>query len=421
MPITLAALRPTDLASPQPAGGGCRDADPRSDGSFGRMLDAASASAPASDRDPQANPTSSSDSPVVGEQGKERPQSDAAAKPQAQSQQTDSSQPASGSGKPKEAAPTIVPAQDPEPVPEAVDVKPAVKQAERAKPSSEPAVASLVAVPAPVQPAQTPEPQATDAPAASQPASPAMVQTGIMTQQAASPQAKSPQSLEPSAQVAAAHSPPLADSSAASAATGTEAFADGLEHALKKLDLPADADQPAQAGTPSALAGAATQHAAQSPGFQPVSQSQPAASPEPFVQANQGSIINGIRTQLLPDGGTMQIHLSPPELGAMQVRVEMRGEILAATFQTSNDQAAQMLTHSLGQLKEALEQQGVSVGRLQVVSAPRKDGAATGENSGQSATQWQGYQQQQNDQRREVLRQLWNRVAYGRDPIDLMA
>ena len=105
----------------------------------------------------------------------------------------------------------------------------------------------------------------------------------------------------------------------------------------------------------------------------------------------------------------------------MQVRVEMRGETLAATFHASTDQAAQLLTSSLGQLKTALEQQGISVGRLQVVRSPQNDGARTGDNSGQSATQWQGYQQQQNDQRREVLRHLWNRVAFGRDPIDVIA
>ena len=72
----------------------------------------------------------------------------------------------------------------------------------------------------------------------------------------------------------------------------------------------------------------------------------------------------------------MQMHLNPGELGSMSVSVHMRDGVMTATFETSSDQAAKLLSHSLGQLKTALESQGVSVGRLHVEQSPK--GSASG-------------------------------------------
>lgn len=145
-----------------------------------------------------------------------------------------------------------------------------------------------------------------------------------------------------------------------------------------------------------------------------------AAAPLPpeieFAQANYPKLIDNVRTQLLPGGGAMQIRLDPPELGALQVSVEMRDGAMVASFQTSSDQATQLLSHSLHQLKSALESQGVTVEKLQVTQAPR-DQRFGGQENSQNQQQSQEQAAQQEQQRRELMRRMW-RKAMGRDAVD---
>jgi flagellar hook-length control protein FliK len=153
------------------------------------------------------------------------------------------------------------------------------------------------------------------------------------------------------------------------------------------------------------------------------SASVPATPETQFAAANHGNIVSGVRGQLLPNGGSMQIRLDPAELGVLQVSVKMENGVLSASFQTSSDEATKLLSHSLGQLKQTLESQGLSVDRLHVQQAPRNDtaGNQTGsDDSSQQQSQAQERDQQQDQQRREMLRRMWAQVAGG-DPLDLVA
>ena len=151
----------------------------------------------------------------------------------------------------------------------------------------------------------------------------------------------------------------------------------------------------------------------------------PAGPPEAqFAQANEAKIVSSVHTQLLPNGGTMRIQLDPAELGSMQVSVHMKDGVMTATFETATDQAARLLTHNLGQLKTALESQGVSVGRLHVQQSPRdsqSNSRDSGKNSDGGANDQTAHQQQQDQQRRQMLRQMWRRLNGGKDPLDLVA
>lgn len=148
-----------------------------------------------------------------------------------------------------------------------------------------------------------------------------------------------------------------------------------------------------------------------------------------FAAGNVPQITTAIRGHLLPTGGTMQIRLDPPELGALLINVTVRNGVLEASFQTNNAEATQLLSHSLTQLKHALESQGVGVDRLQVAqTAPRptdRAGDAGGQDRGQqqpgsngdSAADWS---RQGEQQRRELLKRMWARLGVG-DPLDLVA
>lgn len=139
-----------------------------------------------------------------------------------------------------------------------------------------------------------------------------------------------------------------------------------------------------------------------------------------FADSNHAKIVSGIQGQLLPNGGTMQIRLDPPELGALQVSVHMQNGVINATFQTSNDDATKVLSHSLTQLKHALETQGVSVDKLHVQQAPR-DHQTTSDDQQKNQNPSEQSQQKQEQQRRELLQRMWKRLTNGSDPLDMVA
>jgi flagellar hook-length control protein FliK len=143
-----------------------------------------------------------------------------------------------------------------------------------------------------------------------------------------------------------------------------------------------------------------------------------------FVAENHPSIVQSVKTQLLPTGGTMRLRLDPPELGAMQVSVHLKDGVVTASFETSNDQATKMLSHSLGQLKQSLESQGITVGKMDVQQSARNESTSdrsTGGEKDSDQAQENTSSSQQDEQRRETLRRMWERLALGGDPLDLVA
>ena len=150
---------------------------------------------------------------------------------------------------------------------------------------------------------------------------------------------------------------------------------------------------------------------------------EPPAPPVPpeirFADTNHPQIVTGMRGQLLPDGGTMHIRLDPPELGALQVSVHMENGVMTASFQTSNDEATKLLSHSLAQLKHVLESQGVSVDKLHVTQTPR-DQQADNDNARQQPGS-DNPSARQEQQRREILQRMWRKLANGSDPLDMVA
>jgi flagellar hook-length control protein FliK len=158
---------------------------------------------------------------------------------------------------------------------------------------------------------------------------------------------------------------------------------------------------------------------------QPSSLATPAQSPSAtqFFNDNQEPIVTGIRTQLLPTGGSMQLRLDPPELGALQVMVSIRDGVMTASFQTSNDDATRLLSHSLSQLKSSLESQGISIDKLHVQQTPRDQQPTNDDGARQQQSQsWQdGQSARQEQQRRELLQRMWRRLTEGSDPLDMFA
>ena len=153
----------------------------------------------------------------------------------------------------------------------------------------------------------------------------------------------------------------------------------------------------------------------------------PPAAPEVrFAAANHETIVTSMRAEMLPNGGSMRIRLDPPQLGALQVTVQIQDGLVTAAFETSTDEATRLLGHSLNQLKSVLESHGVAVDKLQVQQAPREtqtsarnDSQHPDQRGGHASDQEQSAHQEQ--QRREMLRRMWRRLTGEPDPLDLTA
>ena len=141
-----------------------------------------------------------------------------------------------------------------------------------------------------------------------------------------------------------------------------------------------------------------------------------------FANDNHANIVSNVRTNLMPNGGTMQITLNPPELGAIQVAVQMRDGVMNASFETTSDQATRLLSHSLGELRTSLESSGVAVDKLHVEQAPKNQQS---QNHTSDDRQQQGQSQdssaRREQERRELLQRMWRRLSEGSDPLDMVA
>ena len=152
----------------------------------------------------------------------------------------------------------------------------------------------------------------------------------------------------------------------------------------------------------------------------------PAPPEAAFVDANHPKIVTGVTGQLLPSGGTLQIRLDPPDLGPLQLTVRVRDGAMTAEFQSSNAETTRLLSHSLGELKTALEAAGVTVDKIHVQQTPKDESASdhpgTGGNGSPHQTPHEQQQQaRQEQQRRDMMQRMWAKLSGTGDPLDLVA
>ena len=146
-----------------------------------------------------------------------------------------------------------------------------------------------------------------------------------------------------------------------------------------------------------------------------------ATSDAQFAETNHPQIVTAVHGQLLPNGGNMQIRLDPAELGTLQINVQVKNGAMTATFETSNSEATRQLSHSLGDLRNVLEQAGVTVDKIHVQQSAKPDGrSSSGEDGQKQGQSEQNPQAKQEQQRRELLQRMWKKLSGG-DPLDLTA
>jgi flagellar hook-length control protein FliK len=81
-------------------------------------------------------------------------------------------------------------------------------------------------------------------------------------------------------------------------------------------------------------------------------------------------------------GGTLQIRLSPPELGAMRLELTVKDGVMSAALETENASARRALLDHLPALRERLAEQNIRVERFDV--DVRRDGGGQQEAAAQN-------------------------------------
>lgn len=105
------------------------------------------------------------------------------------------------------------------------------------------------------------------------------------------------------------------------------------------------------------------------------------------------------RMHLTNGEGKFQIRMEPANLGQMRVTIENHGGVVSATILTESESARQTLQQQIGDLKAALADQGVQVGKFGVLSDPKAFGG-----SGSQGDAWQD--QMERHQRRASSRMV---------------
>lgn len=97
-------------------------------------------------------------------------------------------------------------------------------------------------------------------------------------------------------------------------------------------------------------------------------------------------------------GQQLSLQITPPDLGTVRIEVHSHGGVLTARLEADTPAARQLLAEHLPQLREALQQQGANVDRIDVYQSDR---AAQGE--GMADSNWQSSQQEQRDEAGPLL------------------
>ena len=118
-----------------------------------------------------------------------------------------------------------------------------------------------------------------------------------------------------------------------------------------------------------AASGAATFAAAPAPtvtaGTDDATATVVAVAPPPPPAEQLVSVLTPMRTT--PNGSyTLRLELKPPELGRVEMRVEMRDGVLHASIHADHEGSAQLVRDALNELRDRLDAEGVQTGELTV-------------------------------------------------------
>ncbi len=164
-----------------------------------------------------------------------------------------------------------------------------------------------------------------------------------------------------------------ASSDARQTAANSGEFAAALDTKTATPNSPTPAPTPANAMTanPSAVLPVTSGDANSSASQHPAPQAPPPPPPTtetPEQAANLARVARALRSALNQQGGSVTMRLSPPELGLVKISLQVQHGVVSASFEAEQESVRHLLSSQLGQLRESLQSQGLTVERVDVHS-----------------------------------------------------
>lgn len=104
-------------------------------------------------------------------------------------------------------------------------------------------------------------------------------------------------------------------------------------------------------------------------------------------------MFEGVKSMIHQGGGRMTVHLSPPELGDVQIQVTARGKRVEIEMTSDNDMAKSIIESKLGDLKQSMQSQDLILSKMEVNVS--HESSAFGESSFSNLSNGSGFQQSQ--------------------------
>jgi flagellar hook-length control protein FliK len=107
------------------------------------------------------------------------------------------------------------------------------------------------------------------------------------------------------------------------------------------------------------------------PTFAAAQSQQPAAGAQDWseqAEENISRVTRGIQAAVQQNGGSVTLRVSPPDLGMVRVQMHIESGMVRAEIVAQHESVSTLLSRELGQLKNALEGQGLVVDRLSVTT-----------------------------------------------------
>jgi len=103
--------------------------------------------------------------------------------------------------------------------------------------------------------------------------------------------------------------------------------------------------------------------------------------------ANISRVIRGMHGVINQNGGAVTLRLSPPEMGIVRIEMQIQNGTVTAQLHAEHESARSLLSQQLGQLRHALESQGLSVDRLHVQTMGQDTAAQTADQGSDQSAQ----------------------------------
>jgi len=83
-------------------------------------------------------------------------------------------------------------------------------------------------------------------------------------------------------------------------------------------------------------------------------------------EVNMGRLTRGLSSAINQRGGSVTLRLTPPDLGLVRIDMAVRDGVVSAKFTAQSESVRNLLMDQMGQLRQALDRQGLSVDKIEV-------------------------------------------------------